>query len=496
MKRKLPFCTRVANLFSRWLHKPRTEKNYVPNPIHIEMGNWPQISVSKEAKRLRLEARGEEDGHNGVPSTHATQPETVGAHAEIMSIVENRVSKEYAACENLLAHRNRTIVRCKSQIDGIIESLEAAEKRFKEELSQIQREQIPTLSDLDEALESEEKELNDFKKKNRITRPPRAPEERWWKFALLLTAFLGEGLMNMLFFARGSEFGLIGGIIQALIFAGVDGVIVCFLGMGIAWFASRKLWYKLTASFCTTLFAGWAVLYNFLVAHYREAAQKGLEDAPSIAFETFKNNPFSLDQPDSILLVAIGFIISIIGMWTGYTWRDPIPGYEAIGKRYRTQRKYFLSQHNKFLEGIRNAKNSMLRDVDQKVKLATENLMRFTDTIGRIDTIIKNFPKYHTDAEKSGNALIRIYETANEKARSSPPPPFFHSHKPLQAPKGLSGQIGMHRNKLSTYEAQIKSKAGHNRTLKQNIEHFAEQAEEKYRQNRKNYFKSKEARKL
>ena len=274
MKRTIPFFTRVVNQISRWFRTSRTEKSYTPNPIGIEIGNWSQINDSKEAKRLHLEARGEEDGHNEVPPSHATQPETADAHAEIISLIGTRVSKEHAACEDRLAQRDSTIERCKSQIDEIINTLGAAKNRFKENLRQIREANIHTLNELDEILESEEKEMSDFKRANRITRPPRAPEERWWKFALLSIAFLGEGLLNTWFFARGSEFGFIGGVIQALIFAILDGVIVCFLGMGIAWFASRKLRHKLAALTSFACFASWAILYNFLVAHYREAAQK------------------------------------------------------------------------------------------------------------------------------------------------------------------------------------------------------------------------------
>ncbi len=60
-------------------------------------------------------------------------------------------------------------------------------------------------------------ELADFKEKHRLTGPVRAHARRWTTFGFLFLLVAFESIANGILFAKGSEFGLFGGIGTAIV---------------------------------------------------------------------------------------------------------------------------------------------------------------------------------------------------------------------------------------------------------------------------------------
>lgn len=493
MKQSIPFWSRVLFFFQRRFRTAQSEQEYIPNPTRIEQGTWHQINTAKLAKRFHIEARAEEDGHNEVPPSHAYHFITGGAQAEILQWVNNRVSKDHAACEERLLVRNNAIEKCKAQIEESIEELERAGRRFRLRLLEIEESLLPDLRELDGDLAESERELQEFQKENKITRPPRDPESKLWKFGVVALAFLGEGILNAYFFALGSPLGILGGVLQALLFAGIDAIVVVSLGVVVARFESRRILHKLEAFTCFCAFIAWMVSYNLFVSHYREAAQQNPENAQQAAFDAMLTNHFTLEQPDSYLLLVIGAIISIVGVWTGYYWRDPIPGYEKIGSLHKQAKNSFRRLHRIYLQEIRGAREKALDGISAAASRSRSHLDMMGDLIRRKEHLIRNFQKYRKLAEEICNALIRIYQDANEKARKTPAPAYFNTKTEISSPKELAETRAGGWNEHRNYKDQLGSLTGENRTLKQDIRHLADEAEKSYVRVRKAEFKSKGA---
>ena len=146
--------------------------------------------------------------------------------------------------------------------------------------------------------------------------------------------------LNGYFFAAGSEFGLVGGVFQAIIVA----VINILIAFGIALFGIRQLSHaryvrRFVGIVSVLALIGWMLAYNFAIAHFRDQLALGAEDPMLQAITHFRLDPLGLKSVDSWLLVLLGVTFSVIAAADGYNFDDPYPGYGPVTRRWRQARE-------------------------------------------------------------------------------------------------------------------------------------------------------------
>src|SRR5688572_10314969 len=108
----------------------------------------------------------------------------------------------------------------------------AAEKTFERKSGSVLAEHEHLVHELAENAAVRERELDDFRSRNDLTRPATYPEgsATFARYAILLALIVIEGIANAYFFSQGLESGLIGGFLAAGLFAAVNLVTAFVLG--------------------------------------------------------------------------------------------------------------------------------------------------------------------------------------------------------------------------------------------------------------------------
>lgn len=163
--------------------------------------------------------------------------------------------------------------------------------------------------------------------------------------ALLWIAFiiLIESVVNGLFFATGSETGLIGGVTEALSLSVVNVSLACMIGLfSLRYIRHIKIIWRVLAVASFAGLAAAVLALNGLIAHYREAFQHMAEggqfgSTPDFrnVIDSFLNQPFALQDAKSWLLGIIGVVMNAFAAWKFYSLSDPYPGFGSIAGRRR-----------------------------------------------------------------------------------------------------------------------------------------------------------------
>src|SRR5262249_49712347 len=128
-----------------------------------------------------------------------------------------------------------------------------------------------------------------------------------------------ESVLNGVFFAKGSERGLIGGIGIAIGISLVNVTFAWLLGLGPARFINyRNIIIRLLGFLATVAgFAGLVALHAF-AAHYRDAMAHFPEDqAWSVALQTLSSAPWAISSLSTAYLFGLGILFAIGSFWKG-----------------------------------------------------------------------------------------------------------------------------------------------------------------------------------
>ena len=190
------------------------------------------------------------------------------------------------------------------------------------------------------------RQFETFVAKNRLQdTAPIIIESRERASALLwITAIIViESIVNGLFFATGSETGLIGGVTEALSLSVINVSLASILGLfSLRYIRHVGIIWRLTAVASLAAIAVLVVGLNGLIAHYREAFQLMADsgqygNTPDFrnVLDSFVNNPFELQDAKSWLLGIIGIVMNAFASWKFYSLSDPYPGFGSIARRRR-----------------------------------------------------------------------------------------------------------------------------------------------------------------
>jgi len=475
-------------------HLPRGD-TYQPRPDLIERGEWKQISVRKVARCLGLERRGRENGENELPKTDSNVPD--GPQEEIIQQLHSITSKEHAACEDRLAGKSNILQLKQKRIDEKAEIVKKAGRELELQFRELVEQRLPDIRDADEDLHHREREVKGFQVAHKVSRNPEIHENQSLLYGTAGLILLAEAMVNSYFFAKGSEFGILGGAGIAFILAAVDIAIVISLGRAIAWFASGQAIWRIAASAALIVFIAWAVFYNIFTAHIREAlillptAPEGY-DFQKAALQSFLEHPFAnIHRADSYYLVILGMALSVGGVFTGIEWTDKIPGFAKLGIKLRDAKEDFDEMHNDFLTTLGEIEDKSQKKVEQAIREMNQLLVEMERLIDSKAVLIMNFPKFISHYEKTHNALIRTYQDVNVKARKTSPPAYFNQNFPVEEKfTSLTDTSVSDRKNYQVYKAKAADLADDEQKIRGSLHNTYKKAVKEYNNIRRDEFQS------
>jgi hypothetical protein len=376
------------------------------------------IDRDRIAKDLRLEENARLLGEKGLPAATAT---TSGPEAELAAHFETLrgdlltwVSRRDAAISTRIAKIN---------LSGLVEQASEAAPAFQRAASEQIAKSLPGLTLLSERATQTAQELATFRSAHRLEREAYVPSGVR-KILLLVVAavvVIVESAVNSQFFAQGLDTGLIGGAIEAFLFAGTNVVLGLCLGaallpyarVGPAW---RQIGAALLAAGTVVAMLGIA----FGVGHYREALISEAPD-PSAAARAAMAAGFYLfaDPFKSWLLWLVTILCGAVAITEGRWWGDPFPGYERVSKDAAEAR----ADHDEATQDLRSAitelKEEHLRAFEKATKDAHSLLATLSTVIESRRVLAQRMKARLDETDAAYGALIHRFRDANMRHRSS-----------------------------------------------------------------------------
>ena len=271
-----------------------------------------------------------------------------------------------------------------------------------------------------------EADLTRFREKHQLeNRPARNIGSTRLKVGFLLLILLFEALANGYFLAKGSEFGLFGGIALAVLVAGLNILIGVAAGRLLAPFVTHRNWVlKFIGLLSILSFLVVAVTLNLFVAHYRDA-MGGIDptEAARTAIITFKTSTLGIADAESWLMFALGISFSIIAAMDGWIMNDPYPGYGRRAKAHRDAAEDYTREKEDLLGELEDIKKEAEKTMNDTVRDIQVRQGEYEHIITMSQSVQSQMAHHFDHIDTSVNTLLRIYRTENIKCRKDTPPP-------------------------------------------------------------------------
>ncbi|MBF0231794.1 MAG: hypothetical protein HQK65_01975 [Desulfamplus sp.] len=278
------------------------------------------------------------------------------------------------------------------------------------------------------------RKLNAFQLKHCIEnhRDAEYPESKFFNLAVLFTAIFAEALINSFFFAKIVESGVAGGLIVAA-FIALANVSLSFLA-GV-FFLRQCNYVEKNMRFSAYMrkvmgITGFAVClvlifaFHLFVAHYRElnlqSIESGMEQNTIAALKHLAAEPFNLQDILSWVLIIIGWGISIIGIWKGYTFDDRFPRYGSVFRSWKEldnamtlYRNEFQREINRHYDDAVESTHAILTQI-KKGKKDLENIQ------GSISAMLNACSGYYQQARNGAVSLISTFRNTVQQIYNDP----------------------------------------------------------------------------
>jgi hypothetical protein len=379
------------------------------------------IDTDEIARRLRIDAEAAARGSREQPSADSQSLDAV--EQKIVQTLESEWT--YHGSElinNLRAYGSRLIA---VSVQTELVNLDLLAQNTLAKLRDANHRAEAELGPLREMYVSCRDELSDFRAKHKLKRAARNPARRWTTFGLLFLLIGIEAGLNGFFFAKGSEFGLLGGIGTAIGISFVNVLFAFVMGLfPMRWLNHRNFLVKLVGLIVTVIgLAGLVALHGF-AAHYRDAtAAVGENRAFATALQTLKTSPLVLADLNSFYLFGIGLLWAFLAIWKGATFDDPYPRSGAHYRRAAAAREAYSDEHAFLFEDLEKIKE----DTVAQLEAGTRKIPLFPQEASLIrsqrDAHLKSFRAYESAVETSVNQLLARYRDANRYHRKNSPAP-------------------------------------------------------------------------
>jgi len=271
------------------------------------------------------------------------------------------------------------------------------------------------------------KDLYSFKSEHKLIRQENSSAKPIFNWAIVLLIVFSESMLNSSFFAKGSDLGLLGGIIQAFVIVMINVLVANIIVLLIR---RRNLVtisgiQKLGYTVLSGVLVASTVSFHFLVGHYRDALGINVETAYHYSVINFKANPFVLMDFESYILVVMGFLFFILLIIDLYKLKDPYPGYGEITHKFNKIKEEYDALSFMLLDD----ESDMTKEISQRIELVKTNANAIYEEIQGIHIAKQKLENKYNEHLSSVKNLaitsIKSYRQMNTDMRTSPKPEYF-----------------------------------------------------------------------
>jgi hypothetical protein len=389
---------------------------------------FPPLDVEQAARELRLEERAEKAAMAGQPAPDADGPDS--AELDVLGKIEACARK---ACEDYLTQRD--IYEARIQKSAITPDLQVQiEAAGASALADFRAEIINDQNQLHTLLRSVgslEDEFGEFRERHCLTRLPKniSTGERTFALMLLVVFVLLESILNGMFFAEGSEAGLIGGVVQALVLSVLNvGVAALYAVYGLPLLFHRRGGVKLIGLLVTLLFALWLGGLNLAIGHFRDMFIAG---AGKVQMAELLNRlttaPLLLGDAKSAILVLLGIALGLLAVIDVAATRDLYPGYGSLGRERQRAVDHYAEENARSLAAMMQLRDQTVDDLSSAIELIRGSQFEMQQAIEGRTRLHHNLRAYFEHLAVVHERLIQRYRECNRRVRRGDAPLYFRS---------------------------------------------------------------------
>jgi hypothetical protein len=402
---------------------PKIFKKAVDATPTVAAGFLRPIDTKRIAEEFDLERVAAENGAKNVPPTDSVNLDSVE-----QKIVQ-RIESEWTwhggeLVQHLRAYANRLIgfsidaefQRLQLKAMDALTRLRSAHHRAESELGYLKKTYMEVRA-----------EFERFRKKHRLERPVRAPAGRWTSFGLLFVLIALESVLNGFFFAKGSEFGLVGGIGTAIGISVCNVAFAFVIGLGpFRWVHHHNFAVKFAGLILSIGGVGALIALHTFAAHLRDStAAVGEERAMAMAIESMLRAPWHVANHLSAYLFALGLVFGLTSLWKGYAFDDPYPSYGRHARREEFARSIYSEEHAAVFDELDAIKEETVRELDSGISRIPRLPQEAAQIRAHRAAMLQTFRAYEVAVATAANQLLTLYRDKNRECRTTEAPRHF-----------------------------------------------------------------------
>ena len=319
--------------------------------------------------------------------------------------------------KELNEYGNKKAVEIKKEVNQVLQEIEKENNTFSK-LERFFKEKAAIITDAfihEEERNQEQRvdlrtELNNFRLQNRLTkREAYYPKSYILHFAWIFVFIFLEALVNAYFFGEASSLGLLGGVFI--------GFITSFFNVVLSTMAGFILRYKnhvsiLKKSIGLGLFLVLLTAIFFVhlfIAHYREILSINPHVEIWSVLRPTLEQPFVLHDMESLILIAIGLLITLFSILKGMNFDDEYPGYGKVYRRWKEKEDAFLASKKQARTLMRDLYNLTLKKSDGMMDTLEKSKKKLELLDSDLDAFINTFRGYHLRAVEAARKTISDY---------------------------------------------------------------------------------------
>jgi hypothetical protein len=397
-------------------------------------------------KALDLEARAREDGINRVPKSDAL--EWSQTEQAIRTKCQNALTSEIDMLTKEIDHYEREIQKAggaslasQKNTDSFFDNnVEALQQSVGNALSIAGGSSGTQLLKAYQDRDKLQRELTAFRVEHRRNEDAKYPANKFWHIMIIVVILLVECVANSTFFGQGNELGLLGGIVEAFMFAAINIALAAAVAASLRYagyvYTTRRvlIGYVLTTALLAVMVfvACVAALYRYMAANAQAVEEVALSALP------WSQLGDAISNKDGIVLILIALILGVIAIVDCFKLDDAYAGY---GKRKRAvqdvtdwiddhKTEAADELHSNYLKNMRDKEIPAREENYKKVLTRMDNIFRLTRDYDQ--AIVQQLTQtYHKLLKEYRDINLRV---RNEfTAATDQPPAHFNDFPALDA---------------------------------------------------------------
>ena len=276
---------------------------------------------------------------------------------------------------------------------------------------------------------------------------------------LWVAAIVGiETGLNGVFFATGSEQGLVGGVTEAFVLSILNVALAVAMGLFALRYARHvALAWKLVACAAIVLLLAGVLSLNLLIAHYREAFIVAGEVGTGVDFrqvlETVSTRPWSVQDPKSWMLGALGVVLNLFAIWKIYGLVDPYPGYGKLARRLENEALKYSDLQREVIQLLSDHRDNALDDMNQVIDVVSARRHEFEVALRGRERLRKLFDAHLDSLESAAGQLQKTYRAHAGLGLEGVRP--FKFARPAEMMSIFGSDDGSHQRAIETMSTYI-----------------------------------------